>query len=414
MYKNGIDLLPENEIDKSDIVIFNTCTVKSPTENKITFMIDKFKSTDKKIVIAGCLSQSDPEFIKKRYPKSIILGVNAARDIIQSLQIDNSYIDLPIITPKHKQNKEMFEKDWLEKPLMGSTQWNNNLNIIQINEGCVNYCTFCATKFARGKLKSYQLESIISAIRNTNSSEVWLTSQDTACWGFDIKSSLPQLIEEINKINRKHWIRIGMGNPNNMIKILDKLIEVYKSKNIYKFLHVPIQSGSNNVLKHMKRGYTVEEYLTIINKFKKEFPKITISTDVICGYPTETEEDFNSTMKIIEQTKPSICNISRYWERKGTIAASLKQLNHSERKRRSTKLTQVMRKIQQDENKKWLGWEGEILLSEYGIKGGIQGRNLFYKAIIIHDTSLKLGSWINVRITGISDTYLIGEQVISK
>lgn len=409
LLQNNINLLSEENKENADIIIFNTCTVKSPTENKITHIMDKFKESTKTVIVAGCISQSDPEFIQNRYPNFIVLGVNASTHILDAIEGD--LIKLPLIKPKHLQSRTEIDHDWVEKPYLGSTQWNKSINVIQINEGCLNACTFCATRFARGRLKSYSQESIIYAVRKVNVPEIWITSQDTACWGFDIDSNLAVLLKEINKIDREHWIRVGMGNPNNLIKILDELILQYKSNKVYKFLHIPIQSGNNNVLKHMKRGYTVDDVLYIVNKFKNIFPLLTISTDIICGYPTETKEDFNDTLELIKEIRPSICNISRYWERQGTIAAELNQIPNSERKRRSTKLTKMMKKIQLEDNSQWKGWSGEVLINEVGEKGGYKGRNIYYKPIVINENNIELGTKIKVEIYDFTETYLFGRLI---
>jgi tRNA A37 methylthiotransferase MiaB len=200
-----------------------------------------------------------------------------------------------------------------------------------------------------------------------------------------------------------------MGNPNNFIKILDEAVEAFKSDKIYKFLHLPVQAGSNAVLKHMRRGYTVEEYEAIVGRFREEIPGITLSTDVICGYPTETEEDFAETLRTIKHTRPSITNISRYWERKGTVAADLEQLPFEMRKERSTMLTNLCDQIQEEDNEGWIGWEGEVYLAEAGSKGGIQARNIFYKPIIVDLPLDRVGTWTSVRITKARKTYFIAE-----
>jgi MiaB-like tRNA modifying enzyme len=368
--------------------------------------MNNLKNSDKTIIVTGCLSQAEPDLLRKRYPSFHILGVNAYNFIPNILNSDTMN-QLPVLNVSAGRSID----EWIEKPLLDSTQWNNHRNIIQINEGCVNSCTFCATKNARGRLKSFNKESIVSAIRRLATPEVWLTSQDTACWGFDFNDSIISLIKNIDQIERKFWLRLGMGNPNNFIKLIDNLVDLYRSDKMYKFIHIPIQAGSNNVLKHMKRGYVVEEYEEIVLKLRDAFPDITVSTDVICGYPTETEDDFKETIRTINKTRPSITNVSRYWERRGTSAAELKQIPHEERKRRSGIMSKITKKIQLEDNKKWIGWQGEALLIEKGSKGGIQARNKSYKPIIINETFDLLGKWHNVEITGVYETYFEGRLV---
>lgn len=402
----GLNYSLVDDNDHADIIILNTCTVKTPTENKILHYLNNLKNSEKTVIVTGCLSQAEPDLLRKRYPSFHILGVDAFKfipNILNSANMDQ----LPVLNISASRS----DNDWIQKPLLDSTQWNKHRNIIQINEGCLNSCTFCATKNARGRLKSFSKESIVSAIRRLPTPEVWLTSQDTACWGFDFNDNVMSLINDIDQINRKFWLRLGMGNPNNFIKMIHNLVDIYRTDKIYKFIHIPVQAGSNSVLKHMKRGYTVEEYEEIISTLKNAFPKITISTDVICGYPTETEDDFKESIRAIKKTRPSITNVSRYWERRGTSAAKLKQLPHEERKRRSGLLMELTHKIQLEDNKKWIGWKGEALLVEKGSKGGIQARNQSYKPIIINESFDYLGMWQDIEITGAHETYFEGQLI---
>jgi len=414
LLNHGFTLVDENE---AELVIVNSCTVKEPTESKIISKLDSLR--DKKVVVTGCLSQATPERIRGRYPEYLVMGVNAAPYLISAIEehtgiaitARQKLLSLPVIASVKVKGltRTKIQEDFVEKPLLESTRWNPNLNIIQVNEGCLNSCTFCATKMARGRLHSYKRESIIESIRRTPTSEVWLTSQDTGCWGFDIGENIGDLLKDIDRIDRRFWIRVGMGNPNNFIKILDEAVEGFRSDKVYKFLHLPVQSGSNRVLKHMRRGYTVEEYELIVERFREVFPTMTLSTDVIVGYPTETEDEFLETIRTVERTRPSITNISRYWERSGTYAATLEQLPHTERKRRSGILTKLTKQIQIEDNQKLIGWEGEALAIAEGTKGGVEMRNIDYKPIIVD--SADLGEWYTVRITEATTTHFFGELV---
>ena len=409
LVNGGYSLLSTDNASEAEIVVLNTCTVKTPTEDKIFHVLDKLKESDQTVVIAGCISQAEPEFIQSKYPDFITLGVNAAPHILNALSKSNGYtIQLPMIQNLQlgsRNNKE----DWTEKTEMAATQLNPHLNIVQINEGCLNSCTFCATNKARGHLRSFTSSSIINSIRRTPTPEVWLTSQDTACWGFDVEENLSDLVHDIDNIHRKLWVRVGMGNPNNMIKVLDEVVESFHSDKIYKFLHLPVQSGNNRILNHMKRGYTVEEYEQIVERFRQDFPRLTLSTDIITGYPTETEDEFQDTIRTIKKTRPAITNISRYWERRGTPAIEFKQVPKEIRKERSTYLAKLCKQIQQEDNQKWIDWEGEIYLAEEGSKGGIQARNFAYKPIIVQDNNLQVGGWSKVKVTEAKSTYLLGE-----
>ena len=402
LLKNGILLTDE---DDAELIVVNTCTVKEPTEAKIIAKLDTLN--DKKLIITGCLGQTLPDKLKNRYPNAVVLGVNAVYYISGALRAINKSDEEIKQFPVSNHLTESGSMIYLtEKPLLASTS-RSNLNIVQINEGCLNSCSFCATKLARGRLRSFSRDSVITSIRRNQTAEVWLTSQDTGCYGFDISDNLTNLIADITKIKRKFWTRIGMGNPNNFIKILEEVVDAFHSDKIYKFLHLPVQSGSNKVLKHMKRGYTVEEYELIVDSFRKEFANLTLSTDIIVGYPTEDEGDFLKTIQTVRKTRPSIINISKYWRRANTPAATLPALPETTRKSRSLRLKRLTEKIQLEDNRKWIGWQGEVLIVKQAPKGGMEARNIFYKPIIIENG--KIGTWKTVRITSAKRTYFVGE-----
>jgi len=231
-----------------------------------------------------------------------------------------------------------------------------------------------------------------------------LTSQDTGCYGFDIGENLLGLLEEAVKIDGKFFVRIGMMNPNHAMKIYKELIEVYKSEKIFKFLHMPLQSGSNKVLKLMNRRYTTRDFKKVVEGFRGEFPMLTFSTDVIVGHPGETEIDFKKTIRLLKDLKPDIVNISKYWPRPGTESSEMEQLDRRIIERRAKILIEVVGKIKEKRSEIWLGWEGEVLVDEITEKGTI-ARNEFYKPILVEG---KLGEFKQTKIKKIYPNYLRG------
>jgi tRNA A37 methylthiotransferase MiaB len=170
---------------------------------------------------------------------------------------------------------------------------------------------------------------------------------------------------------------------------------------MFKFLHIPVQAGSDDVLKAMKREYSVESFENIITKFRQAIPEITISTDIICGYPGETDEDFKKTYELIERIKPDVLNISRFWPMPGTIAGKKKQLPSEVLKERSIMLKSLHDKIAFESNKKWIGWEGKIIIDELGKSDTFVGRNYTYRPVIVKG-NFKLGDTIFVKIKNIT------------
>jgi len=198
-----------------------------------------------------------------------------------------------------------------------------------------------------------------------------------------------------------------MMNPTYVKDILDELIEYYCSEKIFKFLHLPVQSGSNKTLRRMNRNYRVNDFRSIVKKFRRTFPSITLSTDIIVGFPGEGKKDSQKTIQLIEETKPDIVNISKFGPRPGTKAAEMEELPREIINDRTKKLVELVEKIKFNNNQKWLGWKGEVLIDEAGRKGGFIGRNFAYKPIL---TEGKLGSFREVKIKSVRPTYLIGDN----
>lgn len=382
--KRGHSIVNNN----SDWVIVNTCIVKSPTERKIIKKLEELKG--KNVIVAGCMTQGLPELVRKNFPEFHMLGVenlDSVADIVEG-KISND-------TSKKVSDKSKF----------GSVNKNNAISILEISKGCLGSCSYCITKKARGSVFSYPLKNIVMNVEKSNP-EVWLTAQDTGCYGFDNNLNLSVLIKEICKINKKFLLRIGMMNPNHAKQILPELLGAFESEKVFKFLHLPVQSGSDDVLKSMKRGYSVNDFEFIVSFFRKRFPQITISTDIITGYPSESDEDFNKTIELIEKIRPDVVNISMYWEREGTPAAEMKQLPNRIRKNRSRAMTKLCYRISEENNKKWIGWKGEVFVDENGKNGTVISRNFAYKPIILENA--EVGKFARIEIVDAKMHYLIG------
>ncbi|MEE9474517.1 MAG: radical SAM protein, partial [Candidatus Hydrothermarchaeaceae archaeon] len=225
-----------------------------------------------------------------------------------------------------------------------------------------------------------------------------------SCYGFDTEGgNLPELLNSVSQIDGKFLVRVGMMNPKNVTKILPELIESYKSEKIYKFLHLPIQSGSDDVLKRMNRGYTVEDFKKIVSAFRREIPRLQLWTDVIVGFPDESEADFLATTELLKEIQPDFVNISKYGVRENTMSAKMKQVPTEIKKQRSRAITELVKVISLEKNKEWLGWEGDVLITEHKENGQL-GRNFAYKPIIVN--SKKVGKFVKAKIV---DTNLVGE-----
>ena len=201
-------------------------------------------------------------------------------------------------------------------------------------------------------------------------------------------------------------VRVGMMHPKNILDDVDDIIDAIKQPNVYDFIHLPIQSGSDKVLKEMRRGHTIDQYLDIVRKFKNEIPNLTLATDIIVGYPTETDDDFLKTVELLKCVKPSLIHLSKYQHRKGAISSSLKEIPHKTMKKRSKFLTQIKSEITMEENKELLHSYQTALVVEKGSKGGFIAKTNSYIPVVVDNVNL--GDFVRVKITHATATYLKG------
>jgi MiaB-like tRNA modifying enzyme len=382
---------------ESDLNLIVTCSVKDTTANKMMYRIKSLKT--KPLIVAGCLPKAEQSNVEKFTENASLLGPNSlgkTLDVINSTLIGKKQIAL--------------EDSDLSKVGLPKVRLNSAVGIVEIASGCMSECTFCQTKLAKGDLSSYRLGDIVRQVQTEikeGCKEVWLTSTDNGCYGFDIGTDLPTLVNAVSEIPEDFMIRVGMMNPMYMSRIKQKLIESYDNEKVFKFLHIPVQSGSNKVLNDMKRGHTSETFREIIKKTKDRFENFTISTDIIVGFPSETEEDFQKTLALLDETKPDVVNLSKYSARPGTDAAELKQIDAAEIKRRSKIIFEQINKISLESNKKWIGWKGKVLFDE-NTEEGIKGRNYAYKPIAVQG-KVNIGDSHIVEITDATRKRLIGK-----
>ena len=393
---NGGHSLVENP-SESDLNIVVTCSVKDSTANKMMHRIKSLKT--KPLIVAGCLPKAEKDTVEKFSENASLLGPNS---LGKTLQVINSTLN--------GSKQIALEDSDLSKVGLPKVRLNPAVGIVEIASGCMSECTFCQTKLSKGDLSSYRLGDVVRQVQTEikeGCKEVWLTSTDNGCYGFDIGTDLPSLVNAVTEIPEKFMVRVGMMNPMYMPRIKEKLVEAYDNDKVFKFLHIPVQSGSNKVLHDMKRGHTAETFREIAKKVKERFENFTISTDVIVGFPSETEEDFQKTVSLLDETKPDVVNLSKYSARPGTDAAEWEQLDAAEVKRRSKIVFEQISKLSMESNKKWIGWKGKVLFDEKTDEG-IKGRNFAYKPVSVAD-KVDLGQSHTVEITDATVKRLIGK-----
>ena len=403
-----------NNQDIADIIIINSCIVKGKTENKILRKIQDLsnnKSKDKLLIIAGCITETNAKQIKQLAPNTILLGTHHFKDITKLIKYHNNSQ-----LTKAKQ-EELLSDNKEEKVNLPKIPDNKLISITQISSGCNGKCSYCKTRLAKGKLFSYPIDDIIKSIESdlrNGAKEVWITSQDNANYGLDNKDKTPQLPNLLNKIlNLKHRfkLRLGMSDPNNIIPITNELIEIYKNKKMYKFLHIPIQSASNKILKDMNRLYTIEQAEQIIKNFRKEIPNITIATDIIIGYPTETKQDFQKSLDFIKNYKPDVFNLSKMSIHKNTPAEKLKPLPINIINKRTTKIMKLHQQTAQENKQKFLNKDINIFINKKLGENLFEGRDENYNIILVNSDDKILGKNINIRIKQAGAHHLIGEII---
>ena len=393
---NGGHTLVENS-SESDLNIVVTCSVKDSTANKMMHRIRSLKS--KPLVVAGCLPKAEKSTVEKITERASLLGPNSLGKTLQV--IDSTLRGIRYVA---------LEDSDLSKVGLPKVRLNPVVGIVEIASGCMSECTFCQTKLAKGDLTSYRIGDIVRQVETEISEgckEIWLTSTDNGCYGFDINTDLPTLVKAVSEIPQDFMIRVGMMNPMYMPRIKEELIKSYDSDKVYKFLHIPVQSGSDKILHDMKRGHTVKTVREVIEKAKERFTDFTVSTDVIVGFPSETEEDFEKTVDLINEIRPDMVNLSKYSARPGTEAAEWDQIEASEVKKRSKVIFDIINKISLENNQKWIGWKGKVLFDEE-TNEGIKGRNFAYKPVVVKE-EIKIGQTHIVEILDATTRSILGK-----
>jgi len=386
----------------SDVNVIVTCTVKTATANRMSYRIKKLSENNSALVVAGCMPKTQAKEIKKLNPTASLMGPDS---IDQITDIVNSTLNgTPLI---------QLGKSTKPKVLLPKIRINPVIDIVEIGTGCLSSCTFCQVKIAKGTLISYPPRAIVEQIQKSTDSgcrEIWLTSTDNGCYGMDMSMDLADLLTSIVDIQNNFLVRVGMMNPMHTKKKFHKLFNIFSHDKIYKFLHIPVQSGNNRVLKSMLRGHSREDYILMCSSFREKFPLSSIATDIIVGYPTESDEEFRDTVELIKSTQPDVVNLSKYGARPGTKAIEMEQVPNSTINARSKSLTSIIKEISLERNKKWLDWTGNCLVNENGkIEGTMIGRNFAYRPIVLKNSDVVLGNHYNVKIVEAKSTYLVGE-----
>jgi len=385
LVEKGWELVSDPE--DSDLAVLVTCVVIETTERAMLKRVAQLSSAPR-LVVTGCMATACREKAERVCPSAEFIAPG-----------DMDSFSRLIEAPGPSRASKKTERD--------------SYAIVPIASGCLGACSYCITRLARGELKSRPAERIVLSVKRAASSgprEIQLTAQDTASYGCDIDTDLPSLVDEICSLQLDFRLRVGMMNPESVLPILDDIAEMYQQPKVFKFIHLPIQSGSDRILEDMVRGYCVTEFRRIVKRVRKAVPLITLSTDLIVGYPGETDKDHKHNLELISELKPDIVNVTRFSSRPGTRAADAKdQVVGWKAKDRSREITELRFQVSQERNNAWLGKTVTALSTEAGKKSSTILRSDEYKQVVLPER-LPLGKYFEVEIVGATPTYLIGRR----
>ncbi len=382
---------------EADVFLINTCAVKKASQDRMLHRIGSLRG--KPLIVSGCLPKIDlraieraaPDYYAVMDPQSIAGIANLVEHADQAPRNLKHFSDKPPL-----------------KPTLPKIRMNRFVEIVQIAEGCLGDCSYCCARLARGCLTSFPKKLIVERVADAVSfgaREIWLTAQDTGAYGIDMDTNLTDLLEDLIQIPGDFKLRLGMMNPNFAVDMLEDLCEILESPRAYKFLHVPVQSGSDEVLKDMRRRYQVDEFIRLVENIRSRIPNITLSTDLIVGYPTETDEDFELTIDLLDETKPDITNISRYTRRPRTTAAQLDPIPPNIVTTRCKTISMIGSKMSLESNRRMIRQIHQLTVTDKTRQGKPIGRTDNYKRTIVNGDK-ELGSEVEIQVTSAHKRYL--------
>uniref|UniRef100_A0A8K9V415 tRNA-t(6)A37 methylthiotransferase n=1 Tax=Oncorhynchus mykiss TaxID=8022 RepID=A0A8K9V415_ONCMY len=392
----------------ADLWLLNSCTVKNPAEDHFRNSIKKAQEQDKKVVVAGCVPQAQP---RMDYLKGLsIIGVQQIDRVVEVVDEAVKGHSVRLLGQK-KDNGKRLGGARLDLPKIRK---NPLIEIISINTGCLNACTYCKTKHARGDLASYPVEELVERARQSFQEgvcEIWLTSEDTGAYGKDIGTDLPTLLWRlVEEIPEGAMLRLGMTNPPYILEHLEEMSKILNHPRVYAFLHVPVQSASDSVLMDMKREYCADDFRRVADFLKDKVPGITIATDIICGFPGETDADFQETCDLVKEYRFPSLFINQFYPRPGTPAAKMTQVPAQVKKQRTKELSTLFHSYNPYHHK--IGETQLVLVTEESFDSQYYvAHNKYYEQVLVPKRSEFKGKMIEVEIFEAGKHFLKGRPL---
>ncbi|XP_056018128.1 threonylcarbamoyladenosine tRNA methylthiotransferase-like [Ostrea edulis] len=400
-----------DDSDSADLWLLNSCTVKNPAEDHFRNEIKKAREKQKKIVVAGCVPQGQP---RTDYLQGLsVIGVQQIDRVTEVVEETLKGHSVRLYGQKKQEGRKAGGA-----PLgLPKIRKNPLIEIIAINTGCLNQCTYCKTKHARGELGSYPPEEIVDRAKQSFEEgvvEIWLTSEDLGAYGHDIGVTLPELLWKlVEVIPEGARMRLGMTNPPYILEHLEEMAKILQHPRVYSFLHVPVQSASDSVLMDMKREYCQADFRHVADFLKERVPGVTIATDVICGFPTETEEDFGETLKLVEEYRFPSLFINQFFPRPGTPAAKMPRIPAQQVKQRTKKISELFHTYRPYDHK--MNEVQKVLVTEISHdQQYFVGHNKFYDQVLVPKNENLMGKMVTVQIVETGKHFLKGRLLSDK
>ncbi len=360
--------------EEADLVVINTCTVTAATDRAMMRRVRE--NLGRETILTGCLPIARKELVRQAGGPGVVFprDVHAAFDSLES--------------PPHSHS-----------------------GIVQVAEGCNGNCSYCITRFARGRVKSIPLERVGLQVRSAVAAgvaEIRLTGQDVAAYGLETPTSFLRLLASVVSQPGDFMVRVGMMNPASVMPFLHDLPSAWDHPKVFRFLHLPVQSGSARVLERMNRGYSADDVKYIVQEFRDRMPDLFLMTDVICGFPGETEDDFSETCELVRNLKPDKVNITRFSKRPGTPAAQLRDFPDRIKKDRSRALQRLAEGIYHEKNAGIIGSVVPVIVTEVVREGSVTCRTPAYRGVVVRGR-FPVGTRMNVRVLQDRTYFFTGE-----
>ncbi len=413
--ERGYTLADSNE--NADVIVFNTCAIRESAEKKIFGHIGDLKQLKKKnpnmiICVCGCMSQQNgyDEMLLQKYPYiDIIFGTHNIAKFGELLDKRNKI--------KKHFSSIVTTENIIDRDSMPKTRTSGINAWVNINYGCNNFCTYCIVPYVRGREISRPLDAIVCEVKqllDAGYKQITLLGQNVNSYGndFDDDTCFAKLLNILDKLDYEYRLTFMTSHPKDLSSEVINVIS--KSKHIMHYIHLPFQSGSNRILGLMNRKYTREKYLATVKEIKEKIPNVQLSSDIIVGFPTETEEDFLDTMDLVKQVGFEQLFMFIYSKRKGTVAEKMDgQVDIKVKKERLRRLIELQQGIGEKISETFVGKDLVVLIDSVSPKyaGSVVGSTNFNKAVTVKGDASLIGKFVKVRITKAKLTSLFGEVI---